>query len=567
MCWLRDEGVERLAGADGFSRVTPIIALLPQDAAADELAGTVLRVFVAEPGEAFATEVPIDPVIVPGRNPGDRASIVGYPLVPLRAASEHLVIVEAPGLRSFEDASATVHAADVALGKVAPSTNEEARRFAYFAPARAVVAARAIDASRVFAVWDFVTRSADDARQPLRTLADDLKAQIDEGRASITITSAVPRDGPIAIVVEGLISGLVDATTGAMGSAGGLLPEVAEPVVFDVPFRVVVPVGSGDYHIVMYGHGTGGNVHDTSFDDLIARSGAAKINTEIDGWSESTVTSALGSLLVPIAGTRDLTFRMRRSIAGIAAIQRAVLGPLGDLLAAPTILDIANPAAGRRPSGDQPIWAGGSLGGVIGCVYSHLEPTIAGGILNVPGAAFTHWLARSTIGDLLDIALAKRYPAMVDQQVAAAMAQTLWDEVDGAIWAGARDPAPIFVVQMSVGDPIMPNNGTAIVATALDALLLVPEGAAPILPIAGLELATEAVGRSALTEFVTNEIDNSHIHGFAARDAPAGLAARAQFEAFIPTLWAGAPRITIPDACEALAVPGICDFSEVMTTP
>jgi len=111
-----DEGVERLAGADGFSRVTPIIALLPQDAAADELAGAVLRVFVAEPGEAFANEVPIDPVIVPGRNPGDRASIVGYPLVPLRAASEHLVIVEAPGLRSFEDASATVHAADVALG-------------------------------------------------------------------------------------------------------------------------------------------------------------------------------------------------------------------------------------------------------------------------------------------------------------------------------------------------------------------------------------------------------------------------------------------------------------------
>ena len=553
-----DEGVEKLAGADGFSRVSPIVALLPLGAPTD---GVVLRVFIAEPGAAFAREVAIDSTIVPGRNANDPASVVGYPLAPLQAASEHLVIVEGPGLGGYDDGAVTARAAQVALGQIAPASQAEANRFAYFAPAREVVAARAsspgfaglapIDPARVFALWDFITRSADDARGPLRALASDVKAQVDDGSARITITSAVPRDRPLAIVVEGLISGLVDRTTGA-----------PEPIVYDVPFRVAVPAGSGDYHIVMYGHGTGGDVHDTSFDDLITRSGAAKVNTEIDGWSGDTVTGALSALLVPIAGTRDLTYRMRRSIAGIAAIQRAVLGPLGELLAAPTILDIANPAAGRRPSSDIPIWAGGSLGGVIGSVYSHLEPTIAGGILNVPGAAFTHWLARSSIGDLLDIALAKRYPARVDQQVAASMAQTIWDEVDGAIWAGARDPAPIFVLQMSVGDPIMPNNGTAMVATALDALMLVPDGAEPLLPVVGLTSASEAIGRTALTEFVTHETENAQIHGFAARDAPAGLAARAQIEAFIATLWAGAPRITIPDACESLPVPGLCDFSE-----
>jgi len=556
-----DEGMELLDGADGFSRVSPIVALLPHHAPTE---GVLMRVFVAEPGAAFATEVPIDTLLVPGRDGDDRDVLVGYPQVPLRAASEHLVIVEGAGLGAFEDGKTSAHAAEVAFGKVAPVDQDEADRYARFAPARTIVAARGIDTTEVYALWDFITRSADDARMPLRTLAESVKAQIDDRSATIAITSAVPRDGSIAIVVEGTIAGLVDRLP--QGPTFPAAPD-SQPITYSVPFRVVVPAGTGDYRIVMYGHGTGGNVHDGSFDDLISRSGAAKVNTEIDGWSEDTVIDAVSSLLVPIAGTRDLTARMRRSIAGIAAIQHAVLGPLGELLAAPMILAVPNPAVGRRPSSDKPIWAGGSLGGVIGCVYSHLEPTIVGGVLNVPGAAFTHWLARSSIGVVLNIALAGRYPAMVDQQVAASMAQAIWDEVDGAIWAGARDPAPVFVLQMSVGDPIMPNNGTAMVATALNAVMLVPDGIAPLVPIAGLEPVTEAVGRTGLTEYVTNETATTDIHGFAARAAPAGVAARAQFEAFIATLWAGSPRIVIPDACEDLPQPGICDFSEVPLTP
>lgn len=536
-----DEGVELLV-ADGFSRVSPIVTVLPAGIATDEVR---IRAFVAEPDD-FGRELAIDTLVVPGRF-DDPVSVIGYPRAPMPAASEIVVIVEAPAAI----AALRTPAVALGLGLVAPDTAADRRRAAYFAPARALLAPLVAN-ERVLAMWDFVTRSAEDPRTPLRTMADHVKAQIHaapgSGGASITITSAVPHDGPIAMIVEGRIEGLVDDV-------------VAPAVTYGVPFRVVVPAGEGDYRIVMYAHGTTGDVHDSSFDGLIASSGAAKINTEIDGWSGDTVVDALTGLFVPIAGTRALTVRMRRAIAGISAIQAAVLGPLGDLLAAPTIGEIDNPAAGRRPWSDHPIWAGGSLGGVIGCVYGHLEPSIVGGVLNVPGAAFTHWLARSTIGEILDIALTNRYPAMVDQQIAASMAQTLWDEVDGAIWAGAREDAPIFVVQMSVGDPIMPNVGTAMVATALDVVHLLPEGAEPLLPVAGLERATFAEGRSALTEFVTNETDASDVHGFAARDAPAGVAARAQFEAFIKTLWLGAPRIDIPDACMPLPEPGICDFA------
>jgi hypothetical protein len=51
------------------------------------------------------------------------------------------------------------------------------------------------------------------------------------------------------------------------------------------------------------------------------------------------------------------------------------------------------------------------------------------------------------------------------------------------------------------------------------------------------------------------------IHGFAARDTPAGAAAREQITDFIRSVWSGAPRITVPAGCRANTPPGSCDFT------
>ena len=58
----------------------------------------------------------------------------------------------------------------------------------------------------------------------------------------------------------------------------------------------------------------------------------------------------------------------------------------------------------------------------------------------------------------------------------------------------------------------------------------------------------EVAGGTALTQFrvptgVTQPLD---VHGFAARDTMAGVAAREQITSFITSVWAGAPRITDP---------------------
>ncbi|MCC6619602.1 MAG: hypothetical protein IT385_00010 [Deltaproteobacteria bacterium] len=540
-----DEGLALLSG-DGFSRVTPIVALLPVGARAD--AGRV-RVFVAEPGPSYGAEVALSLVRFRGRHASDPDTLVAYPLAPLAPASEHLVVVDGVVLA---DGTPMPPAAmtSVALGTAPPASADEAALAAYFAPARALLAERAIDPASVSRVWDFTTRSAEDARGPLRALAAAAREAVARGDARVVIEGATASGDPtIALVARGRIEGLPD-------------PGAAD---YAVPFRVVVPAGQGDYRVVLYGHGTGGDVSDTSFDGLVAGSGAAKVNVEIDGWTGATVAEAVSGLLVPLVGTAAITRRMQRALAGIAAIQTALAGPLGDLLAADALGDHDNPAVGRRPLRaddgglDLPIWAGGSLGGVIGMVYTQLEPSIVGGLLNVPGAGFTHWLGQSSLADILSLALTSRYPAMIDQQLAAAMSQSLWDTVDGAAWAGAREVPPVLLLQMSVGDPVMPNLATALVATSLDAVMLAPPGATPMVPVHGLAQAGSAT-RTALTEFRTDATGNAQIHGFAAGDRPAGLAARAQLVAFIATLWAGAPVITIPAACLALDPPGICDF-------
>ncbi len=52
-----------------------------------------------------------------------------------------------------------------------------------------------------------------------------------------------------------------------------------------------------------------------------------------------------------------------------------------------------------------------------------------------------------------------------------------------------------------------------------------------------------------------------NVHGFAARDTPAGVAAREQIVGFIRSLWAGSMRVTIPSGCAMNTPPGSCDFS------
>jgi hypothetical protein len=74
-----------------------------------------------------------------------------------------------------------------------------------------------------------------------------------------------------------------------------------------------------------------------------------------------------------------------------------------------------------------------------------------------------------------------------------AMAQILFDPMDGANWVEPTDK--VFLIQMSMGDPVVPNVGSNLVATSFEAVHL----GVPLEPISGLDVTDEAVGVSAVT--------------------------------------------------------------------
>jgi hypothetical protein len=366
--------------------------------------------------------------------------------------------------------------------------------------------------------------------------------------------------GPVAVVVLGRLTGVPSYLTAAGTLARAATGAPNATGVHDVPFRVAVPAGKGDYHVVMYGHGTGGDYTDTNFDTQITAAGACKVGMQFRGWTTSSIVGTFGSFTQILKATHVSTAGLTQSVADGMTIQHALAGIVGDMLAGAKIQGTTNPAAGRRPSLDVPVWAGGSLGGTMGFVYTAAEPAIRAAVLNVPGAAWTHFITYSTLFSVVELFAHENYPTVFDLYLGVATSQGDWDPIDGAAWAdttGANDP--VLLEQESMGDPVLPNIGNEMVASASHATQV----GVVLSPIDTLTASAVAKGHNGITQFrvPSTVTDPLAIHGFAAGTSPAGVAAQQQIVSFITSVWAGAPSIAVPPLCQTNVPAGSCDFS------
>jgi hypothetical protein len=542
--------------ADGFSRVTPVLegfSVAIDPASLGVGAEAAVRLVVAQPGPDFGHVVPVRLQLV--RNDGAEAEeslVLAYPLVPLAPGSDYVAVV-LDSLRARDGAPlAPAPEALIALGLSAPKTEEDRALARYHGPARAALAAAGLDPARVLRLWDFTTRSKDD---PLRRVKA-MRAAAERAEVTVTLDEVQLRTGgPVAAVVLGHLRGVPEFR----GAAGRLVPGPdGLPLVQgagDAVFRVVLPAGRGPYRVVMYGHGTAGNVRDDLFDERIAAEGVAKVGIEFAGWNGDGVFDTFTGFTHMMAGVDKSTADLAQSLANEAAIERALSGVLGDALAAPKLGDRDNPAAGRRPDAAELFWAGGSLGGTMGFVVAGASPRVRAAILNVPGAGWSHFVGESDTFQFLDRILRAAYPDLIDLRLAVAVSQLAWDDVDGANWVDESDDAA-YLVQESMGDPILPNPGTELVAAAARAAHV----GAVLAPVTGTTPASEAVGRSGLTQFRVAATRPLDIHGFAGKSGPAGDAAREQISAFLRSALAGSPRIEVPPLCRENTPAGSCDF-------
>ena len=164
-------------------------------------------------------------------------------------------------------------------------------------------------------------------------------------------------------------------------------------------------------------------------------------------------------------------------------------------------------------------------------------------------------MPKSLLFTMIEGLLQAPYQGELNALHAVAMAQGNFDEIDGAPWStqlATRNAA--FLIQESIGDPVVPNPGSEMVAVVTGATQV----GAVLVPIAaGIPTATQVTGKSGITQYHVTSSDPFDVHGFAAQATPAGDAARAQIAAFVSSIYTGTPTITIPAGC----INGSCDFS------
>ncbi|MFO0649114.1 MAG: hypothetical protein U0326_22925 [Polyangiales bacterium] len=560
--------------ADGFSRLSPVMFGVEGEVDMASLGATTggsVRLYAVRADHTLAP-VPLRYRLVAGTGVSPETLVIAYPRVPLAAATDHVAVV-LDGLRTTTAPLRADALTRAATGVAAPATEEQSRARAYFAPTVAMLRTAGVDTAHVARVWDFTTRSEDQPRAALRVMRARLFAAVDAGTVGVEIDRVRARTtGPSAVEVLGHLTNVPDFVDAdgrlARDAMGG--PRVADGAegIHTVPFRVLVPSGTGDYRVAMWGHGTGGDESDDSFDDEITGNGAAKVNIRFAGWWGSEVLNTFASFSHMLLGVERSTAGLLQSVADGQALFRALVGSgddtshtalLARVLAAPMLDDMVNPVAGRYPRAQGAIWTGGSLGGTMGLVFTRSEPRMIAGVLNVPGAAWSHFITGSSLYPAARLALLNSYPSGdYEIHIAVGMSQLNFDEVDGATWGGANPERPMLF-QESMGDPVLPNIGTEMAAASARA----SQVGVVLAELPDAPRVNEVTSGSALTQFKvpSTVIGPYNVHGFAARGSPAGVAAREQIVGFIRSLWAGSMRVTIPSGCAMNTPPGSCDFS------
>ena len=359
---------------DGFSRLSPVLSTFKGGLDPSLTAGRVhgpahdaspVHLVNAEPGHPdYGTEVPVWLEIVDDGFEGGTDLLIAFPTRPMAEGAEYVVFITDDLLDAAGQPVASDRMADVALGRVAPSSDEEARIAGHHAPARALLADTSlIDPERVVRVWDFSTRTTVDVTRRLDSMMADAVGAMDA--VEVELLTYTPREDPaITAIIKGELRGVPDFLTDARRfeyDADGL--PIAQGT-RTTTFRVTLPAegfdGPGsDYRVALYGHGTGGDVNDNSFDAEIAGEGVIKVNLEFHGWTGDDLVYTFVDLLTLMRGSEQSTSQLLQAVVDGYALLKALEGDLGTQLRAETIAGEVNPMAGTGPITDDPAWVGG----------------------------------------------------------------------------------------------------------------------------------------------------------------------------------------------------------------
>lgn len=299
--------------------------------------------------------------------------------------------------------------------------------------------------------------------------------------------------------------------------------EVALPVSFAVPLGTMP---AGGWPVAFFGHGLGGSrAQMLAFIDSLARDGWATVAIDADGHGlrhtdvdeRSNVGARLGADFTGILERRDgfgdfegtaaaldlfhgflniaaMRDQMRQSVVDLSQVVRAMQGGV----------DLSPLIPGATVDATRIAYLGESFGGVLGSVFSSVEPDVHLFYLDVPGGGVMEYVATNSpaLSGFANLFVPPTYGLDPDERLSRfhpliALGSAVFDGADPLSYAahalkdrpliGDRPLGPrSIIIGCVVGDEVLPNSATNALARAYGMPLLGPTVSEP----EGIEIVT-----------------------------------------------------------------------------
>ena len=508
---------------DGWAISTPMLAHLPNisvdnlpghDAIGDSLDDSSPIIVVdVETGERVPIWAEKDVSLVDN----DRSLLMIHPAAPFDYGHRYVV-----GIRNVADTSGSAFAPSPAMaallagGETGDATTDaqlELRRSVYEDVVFPTLEAQGWSRDEMVLAWDFVTMSKEGMTGRAVTIRDQTLDWIPADGPAYTITEVqeTPNDhtayrikGEVTVPLfthEDLPGTLLTRDENGMPYING---ETTADFTAIVPNSVVE---SGQpAAIVQYGHGLLGGqdeVHGGYLSELADRYGWIIFAMDWTGMKAQD-SGAISLMLVQDLG--QFTIIPDRSQQGFAEFHVGL-----QLFKGPLVHDehfmVTDPDSGESlplldPS--RTYYYGNSQGGILGGAYAAVSPDIERAVLGVGGGPYHLLLTRSKDFDPFFTLFETMYPDPAHVGFWLAIMQTLWDEAEGAGYAGllTQDPvdgttAKTVLQQVAIGDNQVTTLGAQFTARGHGAVTI--EGAPR--EIWGIEAVEGPTTGSVLVEF------------------------------------------------------------------
>ncbi len=391
-------------------------------------------------------------------------------------------------LRWMRDADGNLIAPSRAFGSFKKGPGRVARRVhmthVFDALARARVPKR-----HLYLAWDFTVASERNLSERLLRIRDDAVASLGGNAPHFTVTAVTEfteaQNPRIARRIEGAfdVPSYLDRPGGPPGSgfnygSDGLpaqLPGNTQlaPFFCDVPRAAFMQPA----HPALYGHGLFSDRSEVDDDNVQAMANDHDFlfcGTEWLGLQDGSQAN-VAQVFVDFSRFPAFADRLQQAILDNLFLGRLMTHPNGF---------VSNPAfrAAGAPLIDLArglVYDGNSLGGIMGGALTAVAQDFTRAVLGVPGMNFSTLLTRSA--DFPIGLIQSTYPDQLNQQLAFALIQMLWDraEADGYAHHMTTDPLPgtpphRVLIHVAFGDHQVANVASDVEARTIGASLRVP---------------------------------------------------------------------------------------------